>query len=104
MNLSEIVDSIQDKVDKETSAKIADDLANILVVEEKNNTTIKEKEDTIKRYKDDKEMLIQANGRLLQQVPTSQNEEDFEGNDNKKEDNKPFDFRTIFDEKGYIKR
>lgn len=103
MNLSEIVDSIQKKVDDETGAKIADDLANILVVEENNTNTIKDKDDTIKRYKDDKEMLIQANGRLLQQVPTSQKDDGFTENP-KKEDNKPFDFRTIFDEKGYIKR
>lgn len=104
MNLSEIVDSIQTKLDEETTGKIADDLANILVVEENNTNTIKDKDNTIKRYKDDKEMLIQANGRLLQQVPTSAKDEDINNISNKKEENKPFDFRTIFDEKGYMKR
>ena len=41
--LSEIVDVIQEKLGKEESGKIADSLANILVIEEANTKTIKEK-------------------------------------------------------------
>lgn len=106
MNLSDIVDNIQTKVDKETAGKIADELANILVIEESNNNTIKEKDDTIKRYSKDKEMLIEANGRLLQQVPTSAKEDGFDESSKNREqaEKKPFDFRTIFDEKGNMKR
>ena len=43
MNLSDIVDNIQNKLDKETSSKIADDLANILVVEEANTKSFHQK-------------------------------------------------------------
>ena len=45
-------------------------------------------------------MLIEANGNLLQKVP-------FGREDNSKEEEqekKPFDFRSVFDENGKIKR
>lgn len=103
MNLTEITDKIQEKLGKEESGKIADDIANILIIEESNNKTIKEKDDEIEKLGNDKEMLIQANGNLLLQIPQSK-EDEFEKNPSKKEENKPFDFRSIFDEKGNIKR
>ena len=103
MNLTEITDKIQEKLGKEESGKIADDLANILIFEESNNKTLKEKEDKINGLNKDKEMLIQANGNLLLQIPQSK-EDSFEEKDKGGEQEKPFDFRTIFDEKGKFKR
>ena len=104
MNLSEIVDKIQTKLDKETSGKIADDLANILVIEEANSKTIKEKDEIIDKQKKDKEMLIAANGNLLLHQAQAREEDSFFEEGKKKEENKPFDFRTIFDEKGKFKK
>ena len=57
------------------------------------------------QLKNDKEMLIQANGNLLLKVPQAKEEESFfESGNSKKEENQPFDFRTIFDDKGHFKR
>lgn len=104
MNLTEIVDKIQEKLGKEESGKIADDLANILVIEEANTKTIQEKDNLIDKQKKDKDMLIQANGNLLLQIPQVKEEDSFFEEGKKNEDNKPFDFRSIFDEKGKFKR
>lgn len=103
--LSSIVDTIQEKLEKEEAGKISDSLADILVIEEANEKTIKEKDFSITKLKNDKEMLIQANGNLLLKVPQVKEEDSFFGeSSSKKEDNQPFDFRTIFDEKGHFKR
>lgn len=100
MNLTEITDKIQEKLGKEESGKIMDDLANILIFEESNNKTLKQNEETISKLNKDKEMLIEANGNLLLHVPQAK-EEIFE---EKEETKQPFDFRTVFDEKGKFKR
>lgn len=102
--LSSIVDTIQEKLGKEESGKIADSLANILIIEEANTKTLKEKTDLIEKQKKDKEMLIEANGNLLLHQAQAKEEESFFDEPNKKEDNQPFDFRTIFDEKGKFKK
>ena len=99
MNLTEISDKIQEKLGKEESGKIADDIANILIFEESNNKVLKEKNDTIDKLNKDKEMLIQANGNLLLKVP--QGKEDVEVE--KEETYKEFDYRTVF-ENGKFKR
>ena len=100
MNIDNIVNNIQEKLGEESSAKIGDDLANLLIIDETNKTQIIEKDNTIQKLKNDKDMLIQSNGNLLLQVSQSK-EPNHE--DNTKEDNKPFDFRTIF-ENGKFKR
>lgn len=102
--LSSIVDNIQEVLGKEEAGKIADSLANILVIEEANTKTIKEKDERIKKISDDKEMLIEANGRMLKQIPMGKEEESFFDESPKKEKTEVFDFRTIFDEKGNFKR
>ena len=104
MELSKIVDTIQEKLGKEESGKIADDLANILVFEEANSKTIKEKDATIEKQKRDKEMLIEANGNLLLHVPQAREEESFfEDGRKDSKPTEPFDYRTVF-ENGKFKR
>ena len=104
MNLSDIMGNIQEKLGKEASAKISDDIANILVFEDSNKKLLKEKDEKIEKLGKDKEMLIEANGNLLLQVPQS-NKDSFEDNQNRKEEpKKPFDYRTLFDSKGNLKR
>ena len=103
--LSSIVDTIQEKLGKEEAGKISDSLADILVIEEANGKLIKEKDSSITKLKNDKEMLIEANGNLLLKVPQVKEEDSFfESGSSKQEDNVPFDFRTIFDGKGHFKR
>ena len=99
MNLTEISDKIQEKLGKEESGKIADDIANILIFEESNNKIIEEKNATIDKLNKDKEMLIQANGNLLLKVPQGREEVKEE----KEETYKDFDFRSVF-ENGKFKR
>ena len=60
MELNKIVDTIQEKLGKEESGKIADDLANILIIEEANSKTIKEKDEQLTKMKKDKEMLLRS--------------------------------------------
>lgn len=102
--LTEIVDVIQEKLGKEEAGKISDSLADILIIEEANTKTIKEKNDLIDKQKKDKEMLIEANGRMLKQMPQVKEEDSFFEDNSKKKDNTPFDFRSIFDEKGKFKK
>ena len=104
MELSKIVDNIQEKLGQEEAGKIADSLAEILVYEEANNKTIKEKDDVIAKQKKDKEMLIEANGNLLLHVPQAKDEESFFEDGTKDPKTEPFDFRTVFDEKGKFRR
>lgn len=99
MNLEEFTNSIQEKIGKDESGKIADDIAKILTYDNKMKKDIKDRDDEITKLKKDKEMLIEANGNLLQSIPMGKEEV------KKQEDEKkPFDFRTIFDEKGNLKR
>lgn len=99
MKLEEYTNSIQEKIGKEESGKIADDIAKIITYDNKLQKDIQSKNDEIEKLKKDKEMLIEANGNLLQSIPMGKEEK------KKEEDEiKPFDFRTIFDEKGNLKR
>lgn len=100
MNLTEITEKIQEKLGKEESGKIADDIANILIFEESNNKSIESKNNEINKLKKDKDMLIEANGNLLLHVPQAREESIIE----EKEEKTPFDYRSIFDEHGKFKR
>lgn len=100
MNIEEYTNKIQEKLGKENSGKIADDIANILSYESKLQKDINDKNDEITKLRKDKEMLIEANGNLLQQVPFGKEKDEKEDEDEKK----PFDFRSVFDENGKIKR
>lgn len=100
MNFEETLNKMQEKIGKETSGIIADDIASLLSYENARNKEIKNKDSEIEKLKKDKEMLIEANGNLLQSIPMGKDPEK-EIDD---EDKKPFDFRTIFDESGKLKK
>ena len=97
MNIEEYTNKIQEKLGKEEAGKIADDIASILTYDNKLQKDIQTKDEEITKLKKDKEMLIEANGNLLQQIPLGKEEPP------KKEDEeiKPFDFRTVFDKNGF---
>ena len=97
MNIEEYTNNIQEKLGKDEAGKIADDIANILTYDNKIKNDIKSKDDEISKLKKDKEMLIQANGNLLQQLPLGK-EEAPKNNDEKP---KEFDFRSVFDKNGF---
>ena len=100
MNIEEYTNKIQEKIGKEEAGKIADDIANILSYDNKLQQDIKNKQEEITKLQKDKEMLIEANGNLLQQIPYGKEKDD----EKEKDEKKPFDFRSVFDENGKIKR
>lgn len=100
MNIEEYTNKIQEKLGKDEAGKIADDIANILSYENKLQKDINDKNDEITKLRKDKEMLIEANGNLLQQVPFGKEKDEKD----EPEEKKPFDFRSVFDENGKIKR
>lgn len=103
MNLEEKLKEMQEKLGKENSSKIADDIATIISYDSGRTKEINSKNEEITKLKNDKEMLITANGNLLQQI-SSESDEILKPKSEEKENKKPFDFRSAFDEKGNFKR
>lgn len=98
--LEAITNSIKEKLGDENTALISDDLGLLITknTEVYNSSINKDKE--IARIKDDKEKLVIANGRLLQQVSMG-----VDDTPKKKEEEKSsFSFKDAFDEKGNFKK
>lgn len=98
--LNEIQNSINEKLGEETSALISDDLANLLVESENDNKKIKELETSFEKSKKDNEMLIKANGNLLQQI--GMQDEEIINNEQNNQD-ADFNIQDAFDSKGNFK-
>lgn len=98
MNIEEYTNKIQEKLGKEASGKIADDIANMLSYDSKLRKDIEDRDNEIVKLKKDKDMLIEANGNLLQQVPFGKEEPKEKEPD---EEPRKFDFKSIFDKNGF---
>ena len=96
MNIEEITNSIKTKLGEEESGKIADDLANLLIQNKNLTDTIKEKDSSISKLKDDKDLLIQANANLLGKIPMGKADDDDFGSSKTDDSSKVFDYRDIF--------
>lgn len=96
-----IMTSIQTKLGEENSSKIADDLGLLMTDNENMNQQIEERNNQITSLESDKQMLITTNGNLLKQVGVSVPQETTSEEPEKKKE--PFDFRSVFDEKGNFK-
>lgn len=103
MKIEDITKSITEKIGKAEAGKIADDMANLLSLEKSRLLDIDKKDKEIAKLKNDKEMLITANGNLLQQISVEK-EEILSPEKEEKETYKPFDFREALDEKGHFKK
>ncbi len=97
MNIEEYTSKIQEKLGKDEAGKIADDIANMLTYDSKLHKDIKDRDEEITKLRKDKEMLIEANGNLLQQVAFGKDESKQEVI----EEHKNFDFKSIFDKNGF---
>lgn len=97
MNIEEYTNKISEKIGKDEAGKIADDIANLLTYDSKMKKDIKDKNEEIIKLKKDKEMLIEANGNLLQQVAFGKDESKQEVI----EEHKNFDFKSVFDKNGF---
>ena len=98
-----ITDRIQEKIGKENSSLVGDDIGLIITNNSELEKMLENKEKEIEKLKQDKENLIETNGNLLQQVAMG---DDDGFSNNKKEDDepiKPFNYRSVFDEKGNFK-
>jgi hypothetical protein len=101
MKFDEIRSSIETKLGEENVSLIADDMASLITFNKNQEDSIKSKDEEIERLKSDKEKLILANGNLLKQVPMGKDDGNFE---KEEKEEKTFSFRSIFDEKGNIRK
>ena len=100
-----ITKSIQDKLGKENTSLIADDLGKLITDNATMNKDLKGRDERISKLEQDKEALITSNGNLLQQVAMGDESGLINKNEPKNEEpKKPFDYRSVFDEKGNFKR
>lgn len=103
MNFEEIQTSIKSKLNEENISKISDDIANLITLNTNNANTISSLNEEINTLKKDKETLIQANGNLLQKV-NMENENILNPKAKENEEYTPFDFSSVYDEKGNFKK
>lgn len=96
MNFDETLKSISEKLGEETFGTISDDVANIMGYEESLRKTIDEKEERIEKLTKKNEMLVEANGNLLQKVSAG-----IEPKKEEKEEEKPkINLKSAFDKNG----
>lgn len=101
MKMEDITKSISEKLGEAEASKIADDMASLLTLDSGRIKEMKNKDSEIAKLKKDKEMLIQANANLFQQI--SQETEDILEPKVEEKPKEPFDMRSVFDEKGRFK-
>lgn len=100
-----ITKSIQDKLGKENTSLIADDLGKLITDNATMNKDLRGRDERISKLEQDKEVLITSNGNLLQQVAMGDEGGLINKNEPKEDETpKPFDYRSVFDEKGNFKR
>ena len=98
------IKGIQEKIGKDASGLISDDLGMLITDNSKMNKDLTNKENEINKLKDQKEKLIATNGNLLQQISMGEEENFFIKNKKeKKEKPKKFNFKDAFDTKGHFK-
>lgn len=98
-----ITNSIQEKLGKENSALIADDIGLLINKNTQAYNSSVNKDAEINKLKQDKEKLVIANGNLLQKV----SQENTYSRREEVEEDKPkvsFNFRDAFDENGRFKK
>lgn len=103
MKFEDIQKSIQDKLGEENVAIISDDIASLISYNKNQEELIKNKDSEIERLKSNNEKLIISNGNLLKKVPMAKDDsfdDDVKIQDNKKE----FSYKSMFDEKGNLKK
>lgn len=103
MKFEDIQKSIQEKLGEENVAIISDDIASLISYNKNQEDIIKNKDIEIEKLKSNNEKLIISNGNLLKKVPMAKDDsfdEDVKIQDNKKE----FSYKSMFDEKGNLKK
>ena len=97
------LNSMQEKIGQDASNLILDDIGILLTDNQNMNKAIEERDQKIKQLEEKNQKLMDVNGNLLQQIPMG-TEEDLKPENKTKEEKKPFDFRSAFDEYGNFKQ
>ena len=101
--LDDITNSIREKLGDDNVAVIGDDLGMLITENNKSINTINSLTEEVKTLEDKNKLLVDANSRLLTQIPMEQ--EDTKRQE-KEEESKPkeFSLRDLFDSKGHFKK
>lgn len=103
-DLQAIIDSISEKVGKESSALIADDIGKLITINSGVVDEMKKKDTEISRLTDTNAKLITANGNLLQSIPMGKEPEKKKDEEEKEEKRKSANLRDCFDKYGNFKK
>lgn len=98
--LENITKNIKDKIGDEKNALIVDDIATLITKNNQIYQDLQNKDKEINDLKEEKNNLVNANSRLLQQIPMISDEEDKEKEKNEDKEKEPFSFRAMLDKKG----
>ena len=98
-DFEKLTNTMQEKLGKENSSLIADDIGTLITDNNNMNAEIERQTQLIEKLKQDKENLINANGNLLQQVAMGVEKPKQNEKDNTTTPKK-FSFKSCFDEKG----
>ena len=101
-DLEAIINSISEKVGKENSALIADDIGKLITINSSVVDEIKKKDTEISKLSSTNEKLVIANGNLLQSIPMGREEK--KKDDEPKQERKSTSFKDCFDAKGNFKK
>lgn len=101
MDFESVRKSISDKIGEEATALISDDFATMMTIEKSFNDSLESITKERDSLKDRNEKLINANANLLLKVGTEVSEPKKE---QEVEEEKPFNFASVFDEKGNFKK
>ena len=101
--LDDITNSIKTKLGDDNVAVIGDDLGMLITENNKSINTINDLNKSLKELEDKNKLLIDANSRLLTQIPMEKEET---REQEKEESSKPKEFTLmdLFDDKGHFKK
>lgn len=102
-----ITDSMADKLGKDNSALIADDIGLLINGNTSAQNALREKDEEIARLKANNEKLVLANGNLLKQIPVERHDDTQRGtvdDSSNAEVKEEFSWNQIFDSHGRFKR
>lgn len=102
--MKNLTERLQEKLGKEASGLIADDIGLLISDTSKMNSDITARNDEIEKLKDQKEKLIETNGNLLQQISMGDDSLSFQRNSSSQkiedEEEVSISWKDCFDSKG----
>lgn len=94
--LNTSIDNIRNKLGEENSAIISDEIANLINLNNIENTEIETNEKNYNELQEKYNKVLETNSKLMQQVTMGLEKEE------KEEKEKPFSFKEMFDKNGHF--